>query len=120
MNETNLAYQTWYEKIVLFVKYLGPNSRDLKLSVIYNQLDEPSKTSLAITSFGFHKVILDWWTTGLNDIEQRNDQGNSFLILGSIGSFAPITQALSEMGADVNATAGFYDNALQAASLHRQ
>ena len=115
VSETRLAYQMCYNKIVRF--FINPLS-ELPIYDIYERLSPPSKTTLEITTLRFHKVILDWRTTGLNDVEQKNDQGDSSLILGSIAGSTAITQASLARGSNVNATGGSYENAFQAASFY--
>ena len=114
MNESSLAYQKWHKTIITFSSRF--EYYHFPLYKIRTQLIPSSLSSLAITAFGFHKIILDWWIVGFDNINQKNNQGESLLQLGVEGGFTSIVQDLIAKGADVNAISGRSNNALNVAA----
>ena len=120
MDQSSLAYRNWHEMVG---KYFGEfksglhrRTDVLPLHRVYKWLSPCSQASLAIVTFGFHNVILDWWTVGFASINQTDSSGESLLQLEALRGFLSITKDLLKMGADVNAIGGQYGTALQAAS----
>ena len=113
-SESGPAYRHWHRAI----KEDKDNTTYgwTQLYSIYPQLSPPTFNSLPICAFGFHDLVLDWWRAAPKDIEQLNSQNRTLLQLASNGGHMSVAQELIELGADVNARGGFYDNALQAAS----
>ena len=120
MDQSSLAYQNWHRMVGDYfdtpsVRRSG-RFRTLPFHQKYLRLLPSTQASLAISIFGLHKVIFDWWTVGFADVHQKNSSGESLLLLGAIGGSVSIVEHLLQKGADVNTSGGFYDNALQAAS----
>lgn len=88
----------------------------LSLYHVYGHLSPCARSSFAIVTIGFYRFILDWWTVGFADVDHRNFKDESLLLLGALGGSVSVAEDLLKKGADVNATGGFYGNALQAAS----
>jgi hypothetical protein len=107
MNESGLAYRSWYR----MVKDEPETSYQWKYDL------QPSEvSSLAICLFGLYHPLLQWWKLGFTNIEQRNRVGDSLLTLAVLGGHTAIVELLLGKGADVNAQGGRYGNALEAAS----
>lgn len=88
----------------------------LSLYHVYGHLSPCARSSFAIVTIGFYRFIPDWWTVGFADVDHRNFKDESLLLLGALGGSVSVAEDLLKKGADVNATGGFYGNALQAAS----
>ena len=121
MDRSSFAYQNWYKMTTGFFDSRSRHSRSyykLPLHQVYERLSPCSWSSFAIATFGFHRAIFDWWTICFGDINQKNFDGESLLLLGAAQGSATVAGNLLKRGADVNATGGQYGNALQAASYH--
>ena len=118
MDQSSSAYQNWYHILgVYFTEQEHRRSHsELPLYEIREQLSPCSRASLAIVRFGFFKTLLDWWTVGFANVNQKNTSGDSLLVLGAITGSVSITQNLLKRGAHVNASRGKFGSALQAAS----
>ena len=115
MDESSLAYQNWYKMREEHTIY-GSTYRNYRLPYeSYHELSPCTRASLAIVWFGFRETILDWWTVGFADINQKNSSGDSLLLLGARRGSVSIVEDLLEKGADVNASGGHYGSALQTA-----
>lgn len=112
MNESSVAYRTWHS----FISTKTTDDHDfdplpMMHMAHYNTLRPSSSASLAIALYGFHKVILDWWDHGFQDINQRNDEGMTLLHLAAMGDgtgrdATSTLQALLDNGADIEAKRG--------------
>jgi hypothetical protein len=102
--------------ITEFLAVQGWRHPDIPLSRIYEQLIPSSLASFAICTFGFHKVLSDWWVSGLVDVDRKNYKGESLLGLAAVRGFASTTEGLLSNNTDVNVQGGLYGDALQAAS----
>ncbi|MCJ1271985.1 hypothetical protein MMC22_011891, partial [Lobaria immixta] len=116
MDESSLAYQNWYKTIGKHSISGSAYRSNGFLPYVYHQLSPCTRASLAILRFGFREIILDWWTVGFADINQKNSSGDSLLLLGAMRGSVSIVEDLLEKGADVNASGGYYGSALQMAS----
>ena len=115
MDRSSLSYRNWYDKMQNY----HSSSRALWKMPWYlgfTQLSTSLWASFAIVTFGFYTTLLDWWTVGFADINQKNSLGHSLLHLGATSGSESVVGALLKKGADVNATGGMYGSALQAAS----
>lgn len=98
MNESGLAYINWHE----FIKSYNRRSKlPSPLNRALNCLEPSSSSSFSLATFGFYKITLAWWKSGFHNVNQRNHQGNSLLMLASWGGHVPIVKHLLEHGADV-------------------
>ena len=112
MNESSLAYRTWHS----FVDSTQTDYHDYRLLPMmardqYGNLKPNSSASLAIALYGFHKIILDWWDHGFQDVNYRNKNNMTLLHLAAIGGNArcdttSTIKALLDMGADIEAQYG--------------
>ena len=117
MDQSSSAYQNWYEMVGNhFNSGLLRTMDTLPLYRVYKSLSPCSQASLAIATFGYHKVVLDWWTVGFANVNQKNSSGESLLQLAAMEGFASIVETLLKMGADINELGGTYGSALQTAS----
>ena len=101
MNESGTAYRHW-----------------LANSNYIHVLYPSSQPSIAICTFGFHKVISDWWEVGFANVNQRNQNGKSLLQLSAENNNFSIAEELINLGAEVESQADYrmniYSGALQA------
>ena len=112
MNESSVAYRTWHSFInIKKTDYHDFGPLPMMHMAHYDTLRPSSSASLAIALYGFHKVILDWWDHGFQDINQRNDEGMTLLHLAAMGDgtgrdATSTVQALLDNGADIEAKRG--------------
>ncbi|MCJ1445298.1 MAG: hypothetical protein MMC23_005803 [Stictis urceolatum] len=78
----------------------------------------PRMTAIQLAAFNGHDNILQRLLKLEDiDLESKNHDENTALVLASQKGHAPIVQTLLDRGAEVNAQGGEYGNALQAASI---
>ncbi|MCJ1271365.1 hypothetical protein MMC22_011265, partial [Lobaria immixta] len=125
MDQSSLPYQNWhkmlgkrfhYSTLIWHKDYSSRSFRDPPLDESFCLLSPHSRASFAIVAFGFYRTILDWWTVGFADVNEKNSKGYSLLLLGVMGGSVSIAGDLLKKGANVNAAGGYLDNPLQAAS----
>lgn len=120
MEQSSLAYQNWHKMVGNYFHNFNPrivNYYALPLYQDYKRLSPCLRSSLAVVKFGFHKILLDWWTVGFADVNEKISCGDSLLILEAMRVSLSIAADLLKKGADVNASGGRYGSALQAASF---
>ena len=125
MDQSSLPYQNWHQMLgksfdystwIWHQDYPSPLYHGPPLDERICLLSPHSRTSFAIVAFGFYKTILDWWTVGFADVNEKNSKGYSLLLLGVMGGSFSIAGNLLKKGANVNVAGGYLGNALQAAS----
>ena len=126
VSESSSEYKIWYEKTADIIRQDAKEDRwnrkyqKLPLNDIIHGFDPSSNPSFAICAFGFRKILLDWWSSGVMDANARNIDNNSLLQLAAQRGHSSIVEQLVEIGAYVNAVGGEYGTALQAASCNGQ
>ncbi len=61
-----------------------------------------STAIFTICSFGFHKVLDDWWQTGPSNLYQRDNNGNLLLHVAVGGGSSNVARQLLELGLDAD------------------
>lgn len=120
MDQSSIAYQDWHAIVGGYSDDFSSRGSQifhtLPLYQVYNRLSPCSRASLAVATFGFYGSIIDWWTAGFANVNQKNSCGDSLLLLGAMKGSVDITKDLLTKGAEVNTSDGEYGSALQAAS----
>ena len=85
-----------------FTMHISTSSVPRNLHWQLHYLTPSSSASLAISFFGFYKVIKDWWVKGFDDIHQLNTSEDSLLHVAVEGGTTSVVRHLVEHGLDVD------------------
>ena len=119
LNESGPAYRSWHKTIITFYKTSNSfvDSDDIPLRQGWRYPPEPPVSSdstplyglfkelipSSVASFGFHKILLDWWVSPTN-ANQQNNYCKTLLQLAAAGGSVSVVEELLEKGANTNAT----------------
>jgi len=91
INDTSVAYRDWVEN------YSGPGSDHMYPS---------DSAAFSLCYFGFENVASELWRIGIGNLDQRNCNDDSLLVLATYGGSVTTAQRLLALGADVNGPRG--------------
>ena len=107
MDKSSVAYRLWVSQVTM-----DRTDGTYDMFSLFRNLYPASLSCLAIIMFGFHKVILDWWTVGFSNINQRNQLNYTLLQLGILGGNEVMVKLLIGKGAEINTQGVQYRTAL--------
>ena len=107
MDKSSVAYRLWVSQVTM-----DRTDGTYDMFSLFRNLYPASLSCLAIIMFGFHKVILDWWTVGFSNINQRNQLNYTLLQLGILGGNEVMGKLLIGKGAEINTQGVQYRTAL--------
>lgn len=115
-DESGPAYRSWHNRAELS-SGLDRSTTGRSYSDKVRNLKPAICAPLALCTFGFHRILSEWWALGFANVNQQNGDGIPLLQLASKSGFASVVGELLKKGARVNTQSdGRYKSALQAAS----